>query len=182
MNSPLLLLIVGSLISLVSTAVGIFLSHWLQMKRVAAQVKQHPTQVIYNKQTEFFDKAVDVLDAINGYISTIDVWLPEPGEEARKKVANAAKRNRPLTKLHELLERYYMYLPEELLSQANELFYECLRLGDMPTQNQTHKCLDLLFALQNTIREVVGIDAVSGDLLKAFGSAEKEAKSKSDER
>jgi len=172
MDSSLTLVFVGGAISLVSTLATLLVSHWLELKRLSAQVKQYPTQVIYEKQTEFFDKAVAVLDEVNGYISQIDVWLAERGDTTKEQLRHAAANNEALTRLHELVGRYYMYLPEKLLRQADELFFECLRLGAAPSERQAHKCLDFLFSLQNTIREVVGIDAVSRDLLKAFSSGE----------
>jgi len=169
--SPLTLVLFGGFISLVSTISGIFISHWLEAKRESRQVKRYPTEVLYNKQTEFFDKVVAVLDEVNGYITEIDVWLGENGEEANERLVKAAGRNIPIGKLHDLLQQYYIYLPEKLVDDIDSLFFESLNLSNNPTHKQAQKCFDLLFAFQNSIREVVGTDALSRDLLQAFSIA-----------
>lgn len=84
MGSPVVIIIIGGLISLVSTITGIFIKYWLDKKKIESQIKLHPIQVIYNKQTEFFDKLAPLLLEINGYITTIDVWLEETTKEAKK--------------------------------------------------------------------------------------------------
>jgi hypothetical protein len=169
--SPLTLLLVGGLVSLVSTIMGIVVAHWLEIRREAIKVKQHPTEVLYDKQTEFFDKIVVILDQINGYLTEISVWLEEDNDKAQKKLRQAIAHNEPLTLLTELLENYYIYLPNKIVDDTNTLFVECIKLLSQTSQDQVDKCYNLLFSLQNSIREVIGTDALSHDLLKAFGSS-----------
>jgi len=176
--SAFTLVLVGGLISLVSTVSGIFISHWLEAKRESRQVKRYPTEVLYNKQTEFFDKVVTILDEVNGYITEIDVWLGEKGEEANERLTKAVDRNIPIGRLHDLLQQYYIYLPEKLVDDIDTLFFESLNLRNTPTHKQVQKCFDLLFALQNRIREVVGTDSLSRDLLQAFSTAGSSKKDK----
>jgi hypothetical protein len=167
-TSTITLVLIGGVVSLASTLSGIALSHWLESRRLASQVKRHPAEVVYNKQTEFIDGSMSVLDGLNGYISQIDVWLEEEGSEAKRKAAEAAASNQAVSELHELLQRYYVYLPEDLIQHANELFTECLYLSMTPSPTQVRKSLDLLFAFQNTLRVAAGTEALSRDLLAAF--------------
>ena len=169
MSSHILVLFGGG-VSLVSSVSGIVLSHWLESRRLARQIKNHPVEVVYIKQTEFVDKAVTVLDQLNGYITAIDVWLAETGATAKKKLAEVAASNEPVTQLHELLKRYYIYLPEKLVQQANDLFIECLYLSSDPSHSRVSKCYDLLFAFQNELRAAIGTETLSQDLLVVFGS------------
>jgi hypothetical protein len=169
--SPLMLLLVGGVVSLVSTITGIVVTHWLELRREAKRIKLHPTEVVYDKQTEFFDKIVVILDQINGYLTEIDVWLEEDSDKAQKKLNRVVANNEPLTLLTELLEKYYIYLPNKMVDNTNTLFVECIKLLSQVSHSQVEKCYNLLFSLQNNIREVIGTDALSRDLFKAFGSS-----------
>ncbi|MGQ9662018.1 MAG: hypothetical protein ACUVWX_06740 [Kiritimatiellia bacterium] len=46
-------------------------------------------------------------------------------------------------------------------------------LFNKPTMERTQKCADLLFSFQNVIRRCAGVDAISKDLLHAFGAWDK---------
>lgn len=178
MGSSVKLVLIGGLISLVSTLAGIFIKYWLDEKKLETQIKVHPIQVLYNKQTEFFDKLAPILLEINGYITIIDVWLRETTGDAKKRVQKAASNNSSVAKFDDLLQQYYMYLPEKLLNDAKELHSQCMSLGNSPSQKLAYDSINKLFSFQNTIREFVGIDKLSCDLLKAFGSQkEKDQKS-----
>jgi len=178
MESSIKFVLIGGLISLVSTHTGIFIKYWLDKKKLESQIKNHPIQVLYNKQTEFFDKLAPLLLEINSYITTVDVWVGKTTDNAQKRVQNAASNNSSVTKFDDLLQQYYMYLPEKLLYEANELHSQCMFLGNSPSQKLAYDSINKLFSFQNTIREFVGIDKLSCDLLKAFGSQkEKDQKS-----
>ena len=168
MDSKFTLLLLGGLISLVSALSGIILQHILAMKKLVAETRQHPFRVVYNKQTEFFDALAAILLDLNSYITTIDVWLGETSKDAPAKVKEAAENNQAVTKFDDLLQRYYMYLPEKLLKEANQLHSECMFLSSNPNTNDTYKCINLLFSFQNSIREFVGVEKLSEDFLKAF--------------
>jgi len=66
-----------------------------------------------------------------------------------------------------------MYLPKRVVKAANELFAECTFLSNKPTMEKTERCIDRLFSFQNVIRTCAGVDAISKDLLQAFGAVEK---------
>ncbi|NIS68512.1 MAG: hypothetical protein GTO12_06025 [Proteobacteria bacterium] len=169
MESSVVLVLIGSLISLVSTLAGLYVRHWLDVKKLQIEAKQHPSRVVYDKQTEFFDKVAPTLLEVNSYVSTIDAWLGEETEDAKEKVKEAAANSSCVNKLDELLQHYYMYLPQKVLQEGNDLVSKCLVLADSPSREQIWDSADRLFSLQNTVREFVGIDALSRDLLKAFG-------------
>jgi len=169
MESSVTLVLVTGLVSIVSVLAGGIVQHWLDMRKIKTQISQHPRRILYDKQTEFFDKVIPVLDELNGYITRIDVWLGETGEDARKEVGKAAENSLCVTRFHELVEQYYLYLPKELLDEANRLWWECFALRELPTVEKTYKSINLLFKLQNTIRRFVGVEELSDELLKAFG-------------
>jgi hypothetical protein len=170
MNFPFLQSIFVGLLSLLSMAIGFFLQYWLDKKKHESQLKMHPLQVVYDKQTEFFDRLAPLLFELNRYISTIDVWLGESTSDARKKAKEAATDNVAVTKFNELLQQYYMYLPAKLLKEAKELFFEYLHLSTSLSHKQVFDNIENLFSFQNSIREFVGVDKLSHDLLKVIGS------------
>jgi len=168
MDTKLNLFLLGGLISLVSALSGIILQHILAMKKLVAETRQYPFRVVYNKQTEFFDALAPILLDLNSYITTIDVWLGETSNDAPTRIKQAAENNQAVTKFDDLLQQYYMYLPEKLLKEANQIHSECMSLSSNPNTNDTYKCINLLFSFQNSIREFVGVEKLSEDFLKAF--------------
>jgi len=176
MEYPVTPVVIGGLISGVSVLAGVVLKHWLDILKLGTEIKQHPSYVIYDKQIEFFDKLVPIIEDLNGYITTIDVWLGETSKDAKERVQEAMENSLCVTKFGDLIQKYYMYLPEKLLKEANDMHFQCMLLGNSATQDKTFDCINRLFRFQNTIRECVGIDKLSEDLLKAFGSLAKERK------
>jgi len=162
-------LIIGGLISLVSTVTGITVKHWLDNRRMEAALKEYPMRVLYKKQTEFLDRLAPVLSEINGYLSKIDVWLGEKSPDAKQKAREAAEENKPLGDMRELLEQYFMYLPEKIIKEGEGLFAKGLELTSSQSSEKVWECFDILFKFQNTIRHFVGIENLSKDLLKSFG-------------
>ena len=165
---------IGGLISLVSTLAGIALQHRFDLQNQEHETRRYPTEVLFNKQTEFYDKTANILPKINGYITTVDVWPGETTPDAERKAKQFAKKTAPVWEFNELMEAYAMYLPEKILRGGNELFAECLFISNSPTLERAARCSNLLFSFQNTIRECVGADKISADLLKAFGARERE--------
>jgi hypothetical protein len=176
MENSVILVLIGGLISLVSTLAGISLQHLFDLHKQKHETRRYPTEVLFNKQTEFYDKAAHIIPRINGYITTVNVWLGETSPDAKRKVKEFAEKTGPIWEFNELMEGYSMYLPERILRAGNELFAECTFLSNAPTVVRTERCMDLLFSFQNAIRECVGVDKISGELLKAFGTHEREKK------
>lgn len=176
MDSKIALLLIGGLISLISALSGIILQHILAMRKLVTETRQHPFRVVYDKQTEFFDALAPILLELNSYITAIDVWLGETSRDAPAKVEKAAQNNQAVTKFDDLLQRYYMYLPEKLLEEANQLHSECMFLSSKPNSDKTYECINLLFSFQNSIRQFVGVEKLSEDFLKAFSPQKNKAK------
>jgi len=170
--------LIGGLISLVSALGGISLEHLFSLLKQKRETRRYPTEVLFSKQTEFYDKAAKILPEVNGYISTVDVWLGETSPGAKQKVSEYAKKSEAIWEFNELMESYFMFLPEKVLQAGNDLFSECMDLATSPTMQRSDRCLKLLFSFQNVIRECVGVDKISNDLLRAFGVKEKEDISK----
>lgn len=161
-------ILIGGLISLVSVLAGIYLQHILSMKKLIAETRQYPFQVVYNKQTEFFNELALILPDLNSYITAIDVWLGEKTSDAPMKVKQLAGNDQAVSRFYELIQKYFMYLPGRLLEEANHLHSECMILSSRPDMNKTYECINLLFSFQNLIREFVGIEKLSKDFMKAF--------------
>jgi hypothetical protein len=49
---------------------------------------------LHDKQIEFLDALSLLFDQINGYITTIDVWLGEKGDKAKAEVEKARQNTR----------------------------------------------------------------------------------------
>jgi hypothetical protein len=89
MSDIIIPLVIGSLISLVSTVTGITLKHWLDNRRMKVAFKEYPIRVLYDKQTEFLDELAPLLGEINGYLANIDVWLHEKSPDAKQRLKKA---------------------------------------------------------------------------------------------
>ena len=80
--APFEALILRGLISLISAIVGIIIQYFLSIRKMLHETKVHPSRVLYGKQIEFLDALSLLFDQLNGYITTLDVWLGEKGERA----------------------------------------------------------------------------------------------------
>ena len=163
------LVLIGGLVSMISAAVTVLLQHRWERQKLDIQSRQHFTQIVYAKQTEFFDKVYPILGKINSYITAIIVWLEEKGENDKSKSNRTTTRIRPVMDLYQLIEQYYVYLPKGLLEAANELVSLCMSLNASPDMKGADECMESWFSFQNVMREFAGIDKLSTDLMKAFG-------------
>jgi hypothetical protein len=175
MGNQVTLLLIGGLISLVSTLAATTLQHWFDLQKKDRETRQHLTQILYSKQTRFYDKAAQILSALNGYITTVNVLLGETGQDPKRMAAASAQRvQRAASDLNDLMESYWMYLPAEVLKAGNALFMACVFLSRSPKVEQTDTCMNALLSLQNTIRLCTGVDKISSDLLRALGTQARE--------
>ena len=115
----------------------------------------HRAMVLFDKQVEFFDKLMPVLHNVNCYITTLEVWSGETGKTAGKQLKNTLKKDACFKALQELLDQYYIYIPEDVSSKADQLQLHCLMLQNTQLQDATAGCIDLLFGLQNDIRKYI---------------------------
>lgn len=162
-------ILVGGTISIVSVAIGILLQHFLSIRRLIHESKIHPSRILYDKKIEFLDATAPLFDRINGYITTIDVWLGEGGEKAKTEIDKAASNTACISELDRLLQKYEMYLPSKLLSRLNALKSDCWSLATKPNLDLTFRSIHLLFEIQNLCRKFVGTDKLSLELMKAIG-------------
>jgi len=167
--STIIALILGGLISLISAVVGIVLQHLLSIRKMVHESKVHPSRVLYDKQVEFLDALAPLFDRINGYITTIDVWLAEDDDQTKAELKKALRNSECFTELEQLLQKYNFYIPSELLDKLNTLRREYWLLSNHPDLNKTSHAINLLFETQNFVREFVGVDKLSQDLMKALG-------------
>ena len=168
------LVIVGGAVSLVSALATIIVQHWLDLRKVRSQLREYPSRIIYDKQMQFFERMLSLFDRLNGYITRIDVWLGESGKKAREEVEEAAKDSYHVGVFSQVIDEYYLYLPKSFLEEARNLLTLCRELGQDPTKEGAYNAIRALFSFENKVREQMGVDALSAELLKAFGAGKKE--------
>ena len=96
------------------------------------------------------------------------------GDERDWTVGGAIKNSECVGKFSKILDDYYIYLPSGLLREARNLLSLCWELMREPTTDITYDSIHVLFSFENSIRKLMGIDALSAELLKAFGAGKKE--------
>lgn len=133
-------------------------------------------RVLYEKQIEYYDELLKILPEVNEYITSIDVWLGEPGAQAQERVKEFTGKTGKVWPLQELMDKYYIYLPTKVLEESTELLSECMSLSHRPSMEKTERAIKLLFSLMNLLRKCVGVDAVSEDLFEAFANPKKVSK------
>lgn len=155
---------------MLSSLATIGIQHWLGLRKQKYETRRYPREVLFNKQTEFYDKAKKVLDNVNSYITTLDVWLGETSPGAKEKVQEQKEKTEPVWEFSELMGHYSIYLPEKIIRAGHNLLEECGYLPHLPTTERTYRAIEALFSIENAIRECVGAAKLSEDLLKSFGA------------
>ena len=177
MDKSILLVITGGLISLISTIIVIFFQYLTEKKKIINQIKSNPSSIVYNKQIEFYELLNPILDEINGFITALDVWLGEiQSEQVLKNIENARHNTIGLDKLNQLIDQYFIFLPSEVLQKLSELLENCFYLSNSPNLEITYKSMNQLFGIRNKLRQYVGTEALSYDLLKSFSTIQKDKK------
>ena len=74
-----------------------------------------------------------------------------------------------MAELEQLIQKYYLYLPSELIDKLNSLMSECWLLSSNADLDKTFHAIELLFETQNFVREFVGVDKLTGELMRALG-------------
>ena len=134
-----MLVLIGGLVSLVSILAATALQHWFDLQKQKREMRQHPRQVLYSKQIEFYDRATQILPEINRYITVVNVWLGVMGPDGKHtaEAEDRAGQTQDVWKLNKLVESYSMYLPEKVLRAGNELIGECMSLSRSPKVERT---------------------------------------------
>ena len=132
---------------------------------------EHPSQIVYNKQIEFFDRVAPLLFELNNYvgdITSIQVF-DKNDDNYEKLLKRTAGDNQAVKDFYELVESYYVYLPQELLVKAAGVRESCFVLeGGYMNEKHTATALGCLVSFQDSVREFIGIDKLSEDLFKAL--------------
>lgn len=168
--SPVILVLVGGLISLVSSTVTDFLRHRWERQKLDIQSRQYFTQAVYTKQTEFFDKLHPILGKLNSFIVAIEMQIDDvQTDEGEKVKARHPPNPSVVMDFNSLIDQYYAYLPKGLLEAARQLFSQCMGLHMAPNKNDATECMKGLLGFQNVMRDFAGIDKLSAELGRAFG-------------
>jgi len=161
-------LIVG-ILPFIGAILGFLFSYWIEKSKTKALVKEYPTKIVYDKQTEFFDQLPPLFDNMDGYITSIKAYLNEGKVTDYQKDLEKSKPNtESIDKLIKLIHEYYFYLPAELYHELGTLINLCFKVREIPDIKFAKEANDKLFHLKNKIRKYIGTEKISEDLLKAF--------------
>lgn len=173
--------IVGSAVGGFLTLSGVIIQHCFELRKLTLQLREYPSHIIYDKQMEFIKKVLPLFWKLNGYITRIDVWLGESGQKACAEVEEAANNNACVGEFFQVLDEYYLYLPKSFLEEAHNLLSLCWELGRSPTPDGAYHSIKTLFSFENSVRKLMGVDALSAELLKSFGTGQNQNKQLHDE-
>ncbi len=120
---------------------------------IPLHIRDFKSIVLFDKQIEFFDKLMPVLHAVNCYVTKLEVWSGEAGKAAGKQLKRALKKKACFKALQELFDQYYVYIPEDLSNQVDQLYFRGLELANNPREQEVKSCLELLFCLRDNIRK-----------------------------
>ncbi|MGD0342528.1 MAG: hypothetical protein ABSA76_12560 [Bacteroidales bacterium] len=177
MDNSIILVLVGGLISLISVLAGALLQYFIEKRKSILQLRSHPSTVVYNKQVEFLEKLNPVLNDLNNFITTLDVWLGEKqSEKVLKYIENARQNTNSIDNLDRLIDQFFIFLPSEILKELSELSANCRYLIESPNTETTYKSIKHLLRFQNRLRHYVGTEELSEDLLKSFSKTQQKVK------
>ena len=172
MDNSILLVIVGGIISIISVIIGFLLQYFIERKKIKQQLKSHPSAIVYNKQIEFTEKINPILNRLNSYITTLDVWLGErKTEKVTEIIEDVRKNTSSLEDLEQLIEKFLIFLPSDFIEKLIELKDNCNNLCSSPNLDLTYRSINQLFEIQNKLRYNVGTDELSRELLQTFSKS-----------
>ena len=119
------------------------------------KANEYRAMVIFDKQVEFFEKLMPVLHEVNCYVTTLDVWCGDKGKDTGQAFKKALKKSDCVKALQELLDQYYIYVPEALSNEISQLHLQSIKLENSSTQEAIAACAELLFGLQDNIRKYI---------------------------
>jgi hypothetical protein len=163
----IVMVLIGGLVSLASSAVVLILKQRWEREKLNTETKQHFTQFLYAKQSEYFDKVHPILTSLNSYLTGINILLDEVEDFA--KVSKAASNIKPIMDFSELIDKYYAYLPKDCIVESTELIESFLLLKDSADSKIFQECGNKLWQYQNLMRKFVGIDELSVELMNTLG-------------
>lgn len=139
---------------------------------MGVQLRHQQAQLLYAKQVEFCENAVSALKQLNSYVSSVAAAMTAPDTSAA--VPNVlgtqfGDGTGPVDAFYDLVNQYYLYLPRTLLDECLKLWAECVELSLRCSTSQVANTMQQLFAVQNAVREVIGVGPLSAELSKALG-------------
>ena len=160
MEEPLKLVLIGGAVSLISTLAGAAFQNWFELIKQTRETRRYPTQILFNKQVEFYDKIAKFIPKVHINILTIHTiifrrFLPDapplPNAQlspiALMKLKSARMVSSPLAmELHHLVQQCVTYLPKQIIDAANTLEMNLARLtSENVTTEDTDRCMDCFF-------------------------------------
>jgi hypothetical protein len=180
MDNSIILVLLGGFISLISVLAGALLQYFIEKRKSVIQLRSHPSAVVYNKQVEFFGKLNPILNELNSFITTLDVWLGEQqSEQVLNHIENARRDTKSIDNLDRLVDQFFIFLPSEILKELSKLSANCRYLTESPNTETTYKSIEHLLGFQNRLRHYVGTEELSEDLLKSFSKAQQKVNKQS---
>ena len=168
-------ILVGGALSLVSGLTGVIagqvLQHVFEMRKLATQIRDYPRTILYEKQAAFLDAVAPRLWSINDYLikaSSRAHYQEGIGDAERR---SALENNDCVWEFKDVVDQFRLYLPEVVLAEANDLGGFCGMLifeSAREVEKKADEGREKLFAFQNRLRALAGIDSLSHELLTAF--------------
>jgi hypothetical protein len=149
-------IIVGGVLSLVSTVVGALVHHYIWVRGLKYSRQANMAAGFHRSQMAFFKQLPAELDKINGYATTAEV-LFEQGE-AEKAAAYLKEHLADFSGLHRLLAKYKLILPSQLIDRGGALVTQCHALAWQPSQEAANDCVASLFKYEDLVREYIGVE------------------------
>ena len=168
MDHELMLVFAGGVVSLVTYSVSLLIQHFTEVRKLTQQLRQHPTTIVYDKQKEFVEKFSPIFRMLSKDITSIGFHSIEGSPNPAINVGNLMGKNSSLEKFSNLIDEYYPFLSSHILSKANDLFLECGKLRSASSFDKVDSCLCTLNQFLNALRNSIGVDDISKELLNAF--------------
>jgi hypothetical protein len=171
--------LMGGALSLVSGLTGVIAAQVLQYvfetRKLATRIREHPRTTLYEKQAAFLDAVAPRLWSINDYLIEVSSWAHTHKEGITDaELRSALENNDCVWEFKGVVDQFRLYLPEVILAEACDLGGFCAMLISASAKNapEVEKRADegreKLFAFQNRLRALAGIESLSHELLTAF--------------
>ena len=170
MSDSIWTILAAGTVAIISSLVTLVVQHGLRYRERLQEKKKHPTQLVYEKQTAFAEKAIQ--STFNfGY------YLPIYATSAKPDIAKNEmlekyyfKLDGELSSLTKLIEESSIYLPDSLIVKANEMIMECMVLNHVSKPEQFMHCFQTVNLFQNELKKLVGTEEISLELFEVFST------------
>jgi hypothetical protein len=167
MSEPVLLVLLGGLISLVSTLSVLAIQHLMEREKTKLSFKKHSLTVVYNEQIEFIKKIYPIHKELIGlmyYIETSNI-------NGNKTILDKSIK----LKLQKLSKQYYdivygghYFLPAAIVKSNYLLLSKLYELQMSPAKKPASEFREYIGYFSNDLRAMIGVDPLTKDIVSSF--------------